>query len=74
MLTLGDAVDAAALQSVVQYMYAYTATLEFSQDTVWHVLEACVYLELEGAGVGGVARDATRGQRRRCRWRARRTG
>ena len=47
VLTLGDAVDAAALQSVVQY--AYTATLEFTQDTVWRVLKACMFLELEGA-------------------------
>ena len=40
-------IDPAALRTVVEY--AYSGTLEFHQDTVWSVLEACMYLELDRA-------------------------
>ena len=46
VLTLGG-IDPAALRSVVKY--AYSGTLEFTQFTVWEVLGACKYLELEVA-------------------------
>ena len=47
VLTLTTGIDLAALLIVVEYIY--TGTLEFTQDTVWGVLEACKYLELDGA-------------------------
>ena len=46
VLTL-PGIDPAVLRSVVEY--AYSGTLEFTQDTVWSVLEACTYLGLDGA-------------------------
>ena len=46
VLTL-PGIDPAVLRSVVEY--AYSGTLEFTQDTVWNVLEACTYLGLDGA-------------------------
>ena len=45
VLTLTTGIAPAALRSVVEY--AYSGTLEFTQDTVWGVLEACMYLELD---------------------------
>ena len=47
VLTLTTGIAPAALRSVVEY--AYSGMLEFTQDTVWGVLEACMYLELDRA-------------------------
>ena len=46
VLTL-TGISPAALRSVM--MYAYNGSLEFTQDTVWGVLQACIYLELDRA-------------------------
>ena len=46
VLTLADGIDPAALRSVVEY--AYSGTLEITQDTMWSVLKACMYLEMRG--------------------------
>ena len=47
VLTLADGIEPAALQSVLEYVYS--GTLELTQDTMWAVLKACMYLELSGA-------------------------
>ena len=47
VLTLAAGIDPAALLIVVEY--AYSRMLDFTQDTVWGVLGACMYLELDGA-------------------------
>jgi len=47
VLTLADGIEPAALRSVVEY--AYSGTLEITQDTMWAVLKACLYLEMRGA-------------------------
>ena len=47
VLTLSDGIEPMALRSVVEY--AYNGTLELTQDTMWGVLKACMYLELGGA-------------------------
>ena len=47
VLTLADGIEPEALQSVLEYVYS--GTLELTQDTMWAVLKACMYLELNGA-------------------------
>eukprot|EP00964_Phaeocystis_antarctica_P143601 scaffold109176_cov62-Phaeocystis_antarctica.AAC.3 len=47
VLTLAGGIEPAALWSVLEYMCS--GTLELTQDTMWAVLKACMYLELSGA-------------------------
>ena len=47
VLTLAGGIEPAALRSVLEYMCS--GTLELTQDTMWAVLKACMYLELSGA-------------------------